>query len=800
MAPVDNYGMTTTFTNDATKIVVDNRKELFKGVGPGVEDAQTIKMFLAKPYKVTTIRLLEAQPRNSILFNEDIRTLLLNHASYRNKLQGYALVRGTAVITIMLNAMPFHAGRWITHFLPQYAFRVANGTQFTMHNGTLGSKTQQYNVEIDARDSSCELRIPFISPYAYSNITGEYTSETSWGNVFVSVLSPLVSITSPGPDMNIYIHFEDMELAAPTASPVPQMRKPVKPRAIVKEKEVIDNKGPVTSTLDAIQKGVDYFKPIPFLSEYASLSSTVLSGAKTISSAFGWSKPVNNVAPTITLLQAAKNLNTSDGSNNSHKLALDSANSLVPLDSADGTTIDEMSFSFLKKIPSYVANFAWSSTSTVGTPIYTQFIAPQFLRQDANLSNGVRTMPTSTFPPFAFLSRYFQYYRGSIDVTFKFVKTQFHSGRLEILFDPNLAVSSTDMAASSTVLREVIDLKDSNTVTLNLPYLNAQNYLDMNRSMGQIRVIPLTPLAFADTVANSIDIMVYYSAGDDFEIAYPVATDINPVVGITPQMNVVKPQLVHKRVGGYPESDLSLMPLKTCMGEAFTSVKQLISASRQIRLTTNSWNPTTWNNSGLTNTLSVTTVLFDPYVFGIPAVNATIGQVSVPVHYGDYLSELSTGYAFFRGGIRYTAPGLNSEGFSTVTTYKRPNTTNPWVTNIAPVYRNAANTVQTFAQAALNISNTCLQVVRNNTIFDFTVPYYGKTPFRFIHNVYGNVSPPNASEDDPCSVLISNYTNTNSSLDARDVLISQPWYRSGADDFQFLYFIGFPPVSNGPTV
>jgi hypothetical protein len=59
-----------------------------------------------------------------------------------------------------------------------------------MHNFDLCQETQHPNVELDCRDTVCELRVPYIAPTDWYEMSS-VASPISWGTVYLTILSVL---------------------------------------------------------------------------------------------------------------------------------------------------------------------------------------------------------------------------------------------------------------------------------------------------------------------------------------------------------------------------------------------------------------------------------------------------------------------------------------------------------------------------------------------------------------------------------------------------------------------------------
>jgi len=113
----------------------------------------------------------------------------------------------------------------------------------------------------------------------------------------------------------------------------------------------------------------------------------------------------------------------------------------------------------------------------------------------------------------------FNFWRGSIDIVFKFVKTDFHSGRLMFVFSPGTGTS--DFATANYSYREIIDIRESSEFTVRVPFANYRPYLNANESTGSAILYVLNPLVATGTVSNSIQLIVEVGFGPDVEFALP---------------------------------------------------------------------------------------------------------------------------------------------------------------------------------------------------------------------------------------------------------------------------------------
>lgn len=203
------------------------------------------------------------------------------------------------------------------------------------------------------------------------------------------------------------------------------------------------------------------------------------------------------------------------------------------------------------KTPARVAVIQWTTTNTAGTqlpigPTVSSLvplsipITPSFCDCTAVTTPVPYTYTNDT--PLSFFAKYYQLWRGSIRVTFEVINTRFHQGQLFIAYVPANYYQGLTYNMSSTIVSfndakncicASIDLSESNRTEMIIPYYSPYDYqrtafeaeggnngpwLACNISAtGGLFVYVQNPLDAASTVPNSVEVNVYFAAGDDFE-------------------------------------------------------------------------------------------------------------------------------------------------------------------------------------------------------------------------------------------------------------------------------------------
>jgi len=242
------------------------------------------------------------------------------------------------------------------------------------------------------------------------------------------------------------------------------------------------------------------------------------------------------------------------------------------------------------------------------------------------------------------------YWRGSIVYTFKFVKTQFHTGRLQVTFTPNYSnFTSPTLATGTLAMREIIDLRYSDEITLKLPWMVEFNYLTPTDVIGKLDILVLNELRCPETANSAIDILCFINGAEDFEYALPRNTSLTEGVSYIypyyPQVNTMG----ECSIGGCCTMQENNIASAQSMGEKFTSLKQILNRATLIP----SNNSTIWDNG----------FYIWPWICNMATMNSA-GVTKTVTAGGDAYNFIAPMYAFYRGGVNIHISAANSYGTS----------------------------------------------------------------------------------------------------------------------------------------
>lgn len=530
----------------------------------------SVVSFLQRPQLLSSFRWVSSLQRSVNIFRPRttdtgglrIPSEMINRSMVRNKLDGFTSFKATAVIKLQINAQPFQCGRLLMAAAPMPSL-LGHRKDFIF---THVSNAQNLNhVQMDiAKDTEVILKVPFISPYnCYDLIDGRF----DWAELQILVYSPLSAVSSTCVECLVFGHFEDIELGAPTSGEM-IVQQSASPGAVAAARKN-ESKGRLTGALASLGNSL--------VSKGLSAVSPLLGAGDAILAAAGWSKPIVSQPNQVVLNRPNEGFGHMDGVDQSLVLAMTSGNAVDNIPNLVGTGIDETDFHRLKRIPQMIGVFKYSDnidTSTGVCPppgvspgdkvkelLWSCAVAPTcnvpacYALRPAADTEILNPYPLNWKQPTTlnYISSPFLYWTGSLVYTFKFVKTDYHSGRVEIAFHPFInTITPNDNGdwlrnRMDYVYRTVVDLRKNSEVSVTIPYIAAQPWKRISTYLDPINVKPptpgrakdiitgiltvraLTPLICSNSIiAPTIEVLVEMRAGDDYECQGPITSKFLP--------------------------------------------------------------------------------------------------------------------------------------------------------------------------------------------------------------------------------------------------------------------------------
>jgi hypothetical protein len=533
-----------------------------------------VKDFLSRPIIIASGLWSSTDVAETQLATANFPEILIQNQMYAEKLRGFVGLRATLVVKVQVNSQPFQQGRLMLQYYP-YAQYMPN--RVSLVNSTLQGRSGCPRTDLDLSvGTEIEMRIPYVSPHVYYNLI---TGQGSFGSIYLVIYSQLRDqVSGTGAvEYTIWAHLEDVDVQYPTGANIftgsgpnyaksgqkmlsgdfteqdmrelwntkAYKKEPAKIFAqVASELQQMKNQGTISAGIGQISEGLSTMSKIPILGNLFTRPAWISAQASNIFKMLGFSKPTLQGLPCESKLRGQAHMANFDGADASHRMALSAQNEIETKAGLSGTSADEMDLSHILSIPNYWDRFDWTTSNTTNSILWDNFVTPFKVK---NFSTAIADRFRCTHT--GYVANSFGYWRGSMVYTFKFVKTQYHSGRLRISFIPfyyNTTISSGTPDVSRTQ-KVIVDLRTSTEVSFTVPYVSSRpwmycirpesawlgtdNALMYNAVTGIVRVEVLNQLVAANNVFQSVDVIVEVAGGPDLTFASPTCPSYVPYGG-----------------------------------------------------------------------------------------------------------------------------------------------------------------------------------------------------------------------------------------------------------------------------
>jgi len=518
----------------------------------GQENILKMGEFLSRPVQLLSTTLTLSTAYKSVLRVWDLYTL---DPSVRAKLRNFAYLRGDLHLRIAISGTPFHFGKVLLSYQPydllnqtlvSYETNLGPGnTLLPCLNNYLSQS--RGSVVLDVRDNQpVEIVCPFLSAKPmhrlFNHTTTALGDSTSYddldeaGALYITTLNNIEAAVVGATDVSIFVYawMENVELGAPTATQIAITTESGKMEAVAKGKQSgkKDERetGPVQRFASGAASIARTLSSIPMIAPYAKASEIVLNGVASVSSIFGWSKPV-----LVDDVKLVKNVPFSNsaltiGNDTNFRIVLDPKQETTVDPRIAGSDEDEMVINYITSIESYLTTFTWSSSdATMSSPIYSLLVTPN-ISTKRNLSAIDYYQPTAL----AFASIPFRYWRGTIKYRLEVVCSAYHRGKFAIYYEPNISQAvliNADVATNKQFLK-IVDIQQTQSIEFCVEWAFMRDWakvyavdesgITINNTTrraanGYIAIVPLNALQSPDD--SDISINVYISS-DDIKFNY----------------------------------------------------------------------------------------------------------------------------------------------------------------------------------------------------------------------------------------------------------------------------------------
>ncbi len=765
--------------------------------------------FFQRPVRIASYQWLVNGPLFHEVFNP--WALYFQNPRVINRIANYRLLRSKLHVKMTISGTGFHYGRLLASYNP-----LASDDDYTTRRSNIDQDkvgaTQRPHFFLNPTTSEGgEMVLPF---FYYENVVDIVESE--WQKLGEMTLSSLGTLKHANGavdlvTINVFAWAEDVKFAIPTS---------ILPNTLVPQ-ALDEYEGTISRVAGIVANVAGKMSQIPPISKFARATEIGARGVGMIASLFGYSRPADlehcQYRPNTKGSFAVTNMK-----DDVHKLTVDQKQELtIDPRTAGLSDVDELGINYIASKETYLTNFAWQIGKANETLLFTSVVDPMIHRQ-----NGDETHLTA--PAFAALP--FKYWRGSMNFRFQIVCSNYHKGRLKVVYDPDSALPTTEYNTNYTTIIDIADTKDfTMTVGWGQPTTYRERMdIDRNQvqqhgttitgysaslsefSNGTISLYVVNELTVPnDTINNDIRINVFVSMGDDFEVAVPIGTDLQRV-RFTNATNLMEPQgysyLDYEPQGQTeeiaetkPVHDMSLDTMAKLtsvtdttnhvhFGECIRSFRQLLK-----RYMIHEFPPV----AGLINDVVVHEYVrhampFEPgYTANSSSMTNTVGLVEYAYGYMTLPKYISSAFGGWRGGVRYVwdftrVNNVQERDKQTITV--SVNNDDELQANLASVLNDVTNNIGRASQLELfsrvaGMNGISHQTSPVNPTINFEVPFYSER--RFLpakKRINFGTSDPNMPK-----FTVTRYGERGDDADSITSFVST------AEDFTCFFYLG-PPV------
>lgn len=726
----------------------------------------TLDNFFSRPLK---IHEAEWGTGTALYFNIDPWSLYFENARVINRLTNYKLLKAKLHVKLVINGNGFQYGRAIASYLP-YPITDNLSTSRALIPQDLVQESQRPHVYLDPTTSSGgEMILPMFWYANYLNITDNDWGEM--GRLTVRSINDLkhANGASDQVTISVFAWAEDVSFSVLTSNEPgtlsPQMG----------EIDEANRSGVISKPASAVAKCAGALKSVPSIAPFALATEMAATTIGDVAKLFGYSRPPVTKAPEPFVPRPFGQLAVTNVPDNCTKLTVDEKQelSIDPRIAGLKGGPDPLNIRDIANRESYLTTFSWNIGTAPETLLWNGRIDPAIWAEVAGPPRELH------FPACAMACLPFKYWTGSMKFRFQIVCSSFHKGRLKVVYDPDFLKTNE----YNTNYLHIVDIADTKDFTIEIGNGQAQTLLDHHIPGvdGVTQMYSTTPYTAKEAgngviglyvvnelttpnsaVTNDIEVNVFVSMGDDFEVFMP--TDqfqkyvYKPQMGMRPQSGTIVPESENTSEPSAPLHDetVKLGPSlqsdwlinKVYTGECITSFRQML---KRYNLHT---------SSGFhTSTASILQLQLPafPYLRGNVggAVNQRAGQIPYNFCNTVMLHWVTNCFSGWRGSIRWKAiargtvslnmsnpPRMEASRFSDQAIYSRRRIAQPGFSNDNLVA--ASSVLDTPGLGILygdgkpntGATGTAITVGAVNPTLEWEIPFY--SPFRHIPGKFQN--------------------------------------------------------------
>ena len=492
--------------------------------------------FFSRPVKISTN---EWAIGTSFFASYDPWTDFFENPRIINRISNFKLLRCKMHVKIVINGNSFHYGRAIASYapLPGADAFIRNRASFPQD---IIAASQRPHVYLDP--TTCQggdLVLPFFLPVNAFNIP-----EMDWRNMGELNIRSINDLkhangATDSVTISVFAWATDVTLSMPTSTT---------PGALTPQcsEEPLDcqadeySSGPVSKPASIVAGAARAMTQVPIIGPYARATAMAASTVASIARLFGYSRPaiIADIMPYKPMY--CGNLANCNVGDTSQRLTVDAKQELT----IDPRTVglageDELAIVPLAKRESYITKFPWAVATAPETLLWNTRVTPCMWA-----TNVASTPAELHLTPSCWVAVPFKTWRGSMKFRFQIISSQYHKGRIKVVYDPYYPLTN-EYNTNYTWIIDIAEQKDF-TATIgwgsNIPYLNTSRIgisavpfstsaigtPSATTSNGVLSVYVVNNLTVPNSsIDNDVEINVFTAMCDDFEVQNPDDSEMN---------------------------------------------------------------------------------------------------------------------------------------------------------------------------------------------------------------------------------------------------------------------------------
>lgn len=482
-------------------------------------------------------------------------------AIIKAKITNFARLRCKLKLKFVVNASPFYFGALRVVYTP-----LTNNTMDAYESGGAQIKLSQLPGDFiyPADMSSFEMELPFLWPRSWIEVSSssEFDAMGRIQYVLYSTLRSANGSTSTNVNITCYAWAEEVELAGLTSG-------------LALQSDEYEREGPISGPASAVAAVAGRLTDLPVIGTLARATEMGASTVASVAALFGFSNPpvISDVSPfQPKSFHAFSNVETSMPID---KLSIDPKNEVtIDRGVVGACPDDELIITNFCGKESFVFGTLWTDAYGPGTQLMMLPVTPR-----NHTYIAITNCNTVNSTPAAHASFMFRQWRGSMIYKLKFVKSRYHTGRVQISWDPQIAPGTS---SETTTMTRIVDLQVETEVEFAVPYKGTDPWLltnnpgnnwtnaaagtiSFNKSHhnGVIKVTVLNELT-GPAASQQIDILLFARAGPDIQFAIPN------------ELPIWSSLTVQADISDVSSSDTGAMVTPVTVGEAIPSLRSLL--------------------------------------------------------------------------------------------------------------------------------------------------------------------------------------------------------------------------------